>query len=476
VDPVPAEIEAHMLELGFQSSRAYLDWCEANDFFPSLEKSRREMKQELEAYSAIKERQRRHERLHKHPKAFLESVCLGTLASAELDRPKFKRVAEAIEQSNADTEVRKSLLAMLHALSRYDDLIFETVPGRADTPLIRGLIKLHDRKVLWLRPLESWKPKSKNPLRRFGELTHHLFDRFGDVPRFMEAVWLRNDRPSWRFRDWYVHLGRGYNLRTAKTPVPLTKKMAHHFLQAPDDYTVEQAIRWGQLKALSAREATINAIVATRLGRSFQNEEFWLTVLRFFALNPMLDPRQIAPIVDYIQHQRFEPLQIELAPGVWRRDPPPEPRFSMSGRTADTLLRQVAAWHDALGRVSSVSSESYARAPFEGFVVERKEKDISVQWVIRQLMSARDLETEGRALSHCVASYHWSCSRGHCTIWSLSRQLPGGEYERRQTIEVDREKTIVQCRGLANRDPTPEEWSLVNAWASEAGLRVATYL
>ena len=68
----------------------------------------------------------------------------------------------------------------------------DTIPGTPEIPVLRGLIKLHDRKALWLRPLKEWKPKSKNTERMFGELTRHLFDEFGDVPRFMERVWLRD--------------------------------------------------------------------------------------------------------------------------------------------------------------------------------------------------------------------------------------------------------------------------------------------
>ena len=474
-DPVPAPIERHMTELGLATSVDYFDWCRANGFDGSFDKSRGDLEEEREALDAIKQRRDRQQRLHKQPKAFLQAVCQGEIGSEEIDRPNFKRAAAEIEGSNEADEIRQSLLAMLLMLNKFD-LVFQSVAGNDDTPFIRGLIKLHDRKALWLRPLEDWKPKSKNLERRFGELTHHLFDQFGDVPGFMEKVWLRNDRPSWRYRDWYVHLGRGHNLRTAKTPVPLTKKMAHHFLKAPEDYTVEQAIRWGQLKALDATDNAINAVVATRLGRSFEHEEFWFSVFRFFADNPMLDPRQISPIIDYLQNQRFEPTQVEIAPGQWRQDPPPQPGLTMNGRQVDVLLRQVDAWHDSLGNLRGLPDGAYDQAAFTGFSAERKTGDTSVRWSIRQLRSAKDLQLESNELKHCVASYHWSCARGKCTIWSLSKSHNGADYQRCQTIEVDNSNTIVQCRGLANRDPSSEEWSIVNAWARDTQLQISHYL
>ncbi len=464
-----------MLEMRFAHPRAYFDWCRANGFDATFDKSKADLQEERGTFEALAEKRERHNRLHKNPKAFLEAVCLGDLSSGEVDRPNYKLAAAEIEASNEAADARKSLLGMLVALADVDDLPFQTVAGRGDTPFVRGLIKLHDRKALWLRPLADWKPKSRNRERKFGELTHHLFDKFGDVPRFMESAWLRNDGASWRYRDWYVHLGRGYNLRTAKLPVAFTKKMAHHFIGAPDDCSVEQAVRWGQMRALGAGENAVRALIATRLGRSFENEAFWLTVLRFIADNPMLDPRQIGPVVDYLHHQRFEPNEIEVAPGRWRREAPPQPRLSMNGRTVDSLMGQVAAWHDRLGRVGKMSGEAYKKAEFDGLATERNAGGKTVLWSIRQLRSAKELQLESAELSHCVSSYHWSCARGDCTIWSLSMSVEGGAYERRQTIEVDKNRAIVQCRGLANRDPMPDERSIVAAWAGMAGLQILSY-
>ena len=460
-----------MAKLGFQRSNQYVDWCWRHGFDGSLDKTKSELQDEIDAFEALIVKREAQNKLHRNPKAFLQSVCFGEITSDEIERPIFKEIAKEIEESDSEIDKQQSLFEMLSLLNSKTDLVFKSGGPNNQTPFVRGLIKLHDRKALWLRQIANWMPKSKNLDRSFGELTHHLFDKFGDVPRFMESVWLRNDRPSWRFRDWYVHLGRGNNLRTAKTIVPLTKKMAHHFGSAPDGYSAEQAVRWAQLKALGVSKTSIDSLVATRIGRSFENEEFWFTVLRFIAANPMLDPRQIGPIVDYIHAQRYEPTDVEVEPGIWETEPPPQPNLSMSGRTVGTLLRQVEEWHRSLGRFRNLPTENYEKAEFSGFCVDRSMGGELKKWVIRQLMNARDLQIESDELRHCVASYHWSCAKGACTIWSLS--VSG---ERRQTVEVDKNKMIVQCRGLANRDPSNEEWSIVTAWASEAGLSIAGYL
>jgi len=182
-------------------------------------------------------------------------------------------------------------------------------------------------------------------------------------------------------------------------------------------------------------------------------------------------PRRVATKKENIEGAE----KLPFAPGQWREQPPPQPGLSMNGRTVETLMRQVAAWHQSLGRLKGLPDGAYEKADFGGFTIAQSVDRKSIRWSIRQLRSARDLQLESEELRHCVASYHWSCAEGECTIWSLSRS-DGGALRRCQTIEVDRTRTIVQCRGLANRDPSSEEWSVVNAWAREADLTISPYL
>jgi hypothetical protein len=48
--------------------------------------------------------------------------------------------------------------------------------------------------------------------------------------------------------------------------------------------------------------------------------------------------------------------------------------------------------------------------------------------------------------------------------------------EKRQTIEVTRDRVIVQCRGKQNRLPTAAEFDVVKKWARLAGLTVSPYV
>ena len=133
--------------------------------------------------------------------------------------------------------------------------------------------------------------------------------------------------------------GLGRSVRRGRTPIPVTKRMVHAFLQAPAHYSIEAALRWGQVHALGGDAWLTEALVATQLGRSFEHDDFWVTAIRFFIANPLLDRCHVGPIVDYLQHQRFEARVVFVAPGVRERQPPPQPNLSMHGRTADHLPR-----------------------------------------------------------------------------------------------------------------------------------------
>ena len=206
------------------------------------------------------------------------------------------------------------------------------------------------------------------------------------------------------------------------------------------------------------------------------NEEFWFTFLRFVAENPMLDPRLIGPLVDYLQNQKFEPVEIEVAPGERQLAPPPQPGLSLRGRTVASLMDQMAVWHKSLRQLKGDRKEIYPVAGFVGYSVKKRLGDGVAHWTIQQLRNYQDLTIEGRELHHCVASYHWSCVKGACTIWSLSKLTPKGNFKKCLTIEVDRHNTVVQCRGMANRDPLKEEWDIVNEWVRAECLSVASYL
>ena len=160
----------------------------------------------------------------------------------------------------------------------------------------------------------------------------------------MASVWFRGSDDEKRRQGWYRHMGLGRNIRTADVPLALTRKMAHEFTMAPDHYSVDMALRWGQVRGLGGEKALARAIVATRLGRSFEHEDFWRTVVHFFVNHPELGLEHVGPIVDYLHNQRFVAQEVFVEEGDISPDPP-QPNLSMKGRTPRSLLRQVGEWH-----------------------------------------------------------------------------------------------------------------------------------
>ena len=182
--------------------------------------------------------------------------------------------------------------------------------------------------------------------------------------------------------------------------VPLTRRIAHHFLRAPAHYSIEGAVRWGQIAALGGAPQLADACVATRLGQQFDNDAFWLSVLRWFIAHPTFDLAQVGPLVDFIRHVKFE----EGA----------QPGFSMARRTPESLLRQTERWHARLHRGSATPtsiSESWPTPDIHGLRWKTVRRGVTTKWTIEQLDSTAALEREGQEMRHCVASYAAGCAR-----------------------------------------------------------------
>jgi hypothetical protein len=117
--------------------------------------------------------------------------------------------------------------------------------------------------------------------------------------------------------------------------------MAHHMMLAPHYSSVEGAIRWGQIYALGGDEKLAEAIWGTQLVTDFSNDEFWISVFRFFIENPMFDRNQVGPIIGNLQNQKFESRQVIEMNNRAITLPPAQSNLTMRGRTVDALLTQM---------------------------------------------------------------------------------------------------------------------------------------
>jgi len=250
--------------------------------------------------------------------------------------------------------------------------------------------------------------------------------------------------------------------------------MEHIFLASHDHLGIEEAIRRAELLALRAPEEIVQAVLSTRMATDLSNGEFWRTVWIFLITNASaVEATQIGPMIDFIQAIRHDSVAMETAGGMVELDPP-QPGFSMKGRTVQSMLRLMQDWHRSL----SVGSAGLAwtPSPLRPMLLEEPCQDSSAppkRWQMIELTNSEQLRIEGTALHHCVGSYADRCCRGMSRIWSL-RSWRGDKIHHVLTIEVDpKRRAVVQARGCANRVASGKPLQLLQAWAARERLQMA---
>lgn len=194
--------------------------------------------------------------------------------------------------------------------------------------------------------------------------------------------------------------------------------------------------------------------------------------------NPMLDVRHVNPIVDFIWNHKFANQRVFVERGVVEEIGPPQPNFSMRGRTPRKLLSQVNDWHRQLGKESKQESYEWEHSEIGDLVVKEQRMDNYTPryWRIQELLSTDELIEEGRVMKHCVVTYSESCFTGKTSIWSMETE---DEYGKNNVLTIEvlmAEKLIRQVRGKRNRLPTPKERSILKRWTRKEKLKIADYV
>ena len=348
---------------------------------------------------------------------------------------------------------------------------------------LKGIVNLACYRQDWIKDPDFWKPSSKNRERQFFELTHYLLAKY-EIPKFFDKYWLEDTYDSKLYREWFIHLGRGENIRKQKKlPLELTKRMAHEFIHAPCNLEVKQAFRWAQMKSIGANERQIRAVLGTPIGESFSNERFWSSVIKFFVDNPMLDLVHYRPIYDYIHNQKYVDQgwlyegDEMVAQGV------AQPNFSMHHRNPHTLLAQVERWHRDMQQPHNTSVSRYIQTTWKPcglppFTYKQGKDEKRVEWRISELLNGKELAAEGNAMHHCVLSYANSCASRRSAIFSMMKKSDwNGGAKRELTIELLlKDKTIGQVRKKYNADPTPEDLKVLKIWANKYKLKLSNWI
>lgn len=403
--------------------------------------------------------------------------------------------------SRSLVEERQSFYKICRRLleEKAEILEYETISGHVRrNELLEAIACMCVYNLFFVRDITTWEKKTHNIEKQFFSIIDHLFVK-KQVPEFMYSVW--NAPRKADHIDWFIMMGEGLSIKgDKKLPCGFTSKMLHHFMNAPSDYTVSEALIWGRVKAFGGDERLVNSICESRL-RNLQFNEFWDSVIKLFASNSMLDSAHIAPIVDFLYNQKYEVKIHRDAEGNVLGAPRPEqPNLSLKGRTIDSLLRDSEHWHNlqsleqkrveeerrlavrgrAAGAYLIPTTQNLCWKPI-GFIreFEKEEgnKDNKFIYKIVELLSSVELREEGSTMGHCVGSYSSSCASGRSTIWSLRMKNPQGIWSRLITIEINPGSlAIVQARGKRNCSPDNKEKQIMLEWANREGIKMSRWV
>jgi hypothetical protein len=377
----------------------------------------------------------------------------------------------------ADSPVSEKFHELLDCARKRAVRLFEApvlvVNGKRRHLGIDALVNLSRFQRSHIRPAMEWSGTSSSWRPAVSSLAHHLVCEY-QIPMFLASSWYATDPAADKKRGWFVAHSRGVSFRSLNLPIVMTRKMERIFLASQDHLSIEQAMRTAELLALGAPQTIVKEILTTPLAADLRNGEFWRTVWIFLVANAdEFDPTQIGPMIDYIQAVRHDRIPVETPGGTIELDPP-VPEFSMKGRTVQSLLRLIQAWHKSLGMQNAALS--WTRSPFQPLLIVEPSRDRPEsprRWQMLELTNSAQLRMEGSALHHCVASYADRCYRGASSIWSL--RLWQGEMVRHVlTVEIDlKRRSVVQARGKANRAASGRSLQLLQDWSAREDLRIA---
>jgi hypothetical protein len=170
--------------------------------------------------------------------------------------------------------------------------------------------------------------------------------------------------------------------------------MAYHFLQAPRNYDYIRALRWSQVSGFGGGALLARAVDFTRLAWQVwdpEEEAWWAGARQWLAGRPDLDPAQVTPIVDYLSAKRYGLKDMEI---------PPDPAFSMKGRSLAPLLRAIEEWHEDLATRKTVTHTEFRRSGVPAGRWEFPTEAEPLVWTIEEIRDSRSLLEEGHDVVH----------------------------------------------------------------------------
>lgn len=309
----------------------------------------------------------------------------------------------------------------------------------------------------WVRSFASWRPVGRGPLEQLCSLVEHLLVRY-PVPEWIRPwrqICIAARRPSLmslyeEVGFWFLFLGlaQGWKAQQALRALlfdrePRPRQLATHLWEIPVGIGLPDAINW-----LTARAAGIPAEHAG----AFLSYPVWNGMLLLESFARLL--RRCPELTSHLPLVWSWGYHLNLEAG-------PTSQFTFDGRSGARLLRDARAYQR---QIHTLSRGSTSWSPLGvGTTMERD----GVSWCFVELCSHGELARESRSMRHCVVFYAQACAWGTCRIVSLRRAGAPA-----LTVEIRMpDRAVVQARGWANAQPTPEEHSVLRAWCDAQRLR-----
>lgn len=324
------------------------------------------------------------------------------------------------------------------------------------------------------------------------EIVNYLLSSYGISFFFIKNF--NEDKLSDVEFSWFKDVVSGKNLVYSENlPFELNKKLVHKFNTVSNEwraeafesnYTLNEI--WDQsIKDLTVLDGIIWSAIVYEIKnvyftdeslayiRATSNTDFWVkVVVQLYRNGLRTHNNRIAEIFDYIEYQVFH----------LRRS------INFKTKKIANLANESTEWHDAVGNYKYGKLERLIKLPKSSVQIFHFEEE-DKKYVIRQILSNRDLAFEGGELGHCVGTYTNKCMKYGAFIFSLreviefheNEQTEDGEIDIVQTIEKSlitievNKNTIVQKRGKKNRLCLPFEDRIIKIWAKENKFITRSY-
>jgi len=352
------------------------------------------------------------------------------------------------------------------------DLIFESNLRSYNSPakpnltwsgVIPDLFRYYEK--YWINDPSSWinTKKTKNIDTLQLDMLRHVFGIYR-APLYLENNFL--ERAKWSserltariYDEWYFTVAQGGSLFKKCTKGTLSKNETHMLLLAPKENELIENIWWSRAYCESNNNLGVaGSISKSKLTSKTMNNEFWISVMRFFVRFPTTK-NEINDLVDYFDHEYNA-----------------NRNYTLKGRTLEAVRIKCEEWHRWLNKTKSIGGGTWTGYDIENWKYTTGKNDNATTWSIDQICTGNSLLAEGQAMRHCVSSYKRHCMSGNTSIWSLKSNSKKVIDKRHLTIEVNSGHIVTQLRGFANRLPTHREYEIISIWCRDRDLSKGRY-